>query len=138
MALNLKQQLAIQKGELKPTAIDGTLLEYVHVSAVNFARTFNSTHKVFDHEEKPRAAMYLQKMLSATAKAINSDSQYKIATMIVMASFIADFDTMTEQIFVNATQEQWENFIDSFIKQTTELFANVRLEEKAEYDSIGA
>lgn len=137
MALNLKDQLRIQKGELKPAVIgDATLIEYVHVSAVNFAREFNSNHKIFDHETYPKAATYLQKMLGATAKAINSDSNYKIATMVVMASFIASFPTMTEEMYVNASQVDFEEFLDSYIKQTTELFANVRIEEKQEYDGL--
>lgn len=137
MALNLKQQLAIQKGDLKPTVIgDETLLEYVHVSAINFAREFNSTHKVFDHEAYPKAAAYLQKMVGATAKAINSDSQYRTAAMVVMSSYIASHTSVTEEMLVNASQSAWEDFIDDNIKKTTEIFANVRLEEKQEYDGL--
>lgn len=136
MPFNLKQQLAIQSGELKPTGIDEPMIDYIHAASINFARVFQSTHKVFNEEDHSLAAAYLNKMLSATARAITGDSSSKNAALVIMVSFIAGHPTIVEQGFVNATQEEYESFINSYIEQSIELTANVKVDEKAAYGGI--
>ena len=141
MALLLHDQLRIQNGTLKPEAVTDQLIETAHASSINFARDFQVGYKVFptvDGEGAPinqLATAYLNKMLSATSKAISSDSAAKVAVMVVISSYIAE-TVDTPEVIENLTESFWEMVIGQQMETTIELFANVRIEEKAEYDSL--
>lgn len=135
MAFSLHNQLRIQSGDLKPTAVTDELIETAHASSINFARDFQVGYKDFVAEDKPLATKYLDKMLSATSKAITSDSAAKVAVMVVMASLIADKDYTVAEI-QGASESQWEGFVDDNMQTAVELFAKVRQDEKAEYDAL--
>ena len=142
MALSLEEQLLVQRLELKPTAVEDSLIELVHASAINYSRDFSTTYKQFDtvdgegNPQNQKANSYLTKMLSASQRAITSDSAGRQALMVVMSSMIADVEIATPEVIEAATSAQWEAFIDSNIQRAFELFANVRIDEKAEYDAI--
>ena len=80
MALSLEEQLLVQRLELKPTAVEDSLIELVHASAINYSRDFSTTYKQFDtvdgegNPQNQKANIYLTKMLSASQRAITSDS----------------------------------------------------------------
>lgn len=141
MSLSLHNQLRIQNGKLKPNAVSDALIETAHAASINFARDFQVGYKLFptvDGEGNPinqLATSYLNKMLSATTKAITSDSSAKVAVMVVISSLVAGKDYTVEQI-EGATEAQWEGFVKINMQTAVELFANVKQEEKAEYDSL--
>ena len=149
MALSLEEQLLVQRGELKPTAVEDSLIELVHASAINYARDFSTTYKQFDtvdgegNPQNQKANSYLTKMLSASQRAITSDSAGRQALMVVMSSLIANVTELngqpidvTPELIQGASAQAWESFINSRIQIAFELFANVRIDEKAEYDAI--
>lgn len=149
MALSLEEQLLVQRGELKPNDVDDQLIELVHASAINFAINFNVSYKQFDTVDdqgeptNQAAKRYLDKMLSVCQKAIRDDSDARQSLMIVMASIISNVEELggnpidvTPGLIEAATSEQWEAFINMSIQQAFELFANVRIDEKAEYGAI--
>lgn len=150
MGLTLTEQLRVIDGTLKPTVISDPLISLTHASGVNAARDFNSGYKIFPTSEEvdngdgtftttpinTKASGYLSKMLSATAKMITSDSTGLNSLMIVMASLISKEEVVTPQVIEGATIAQWEGFINDHIKPAMELFANVRIDEKSEYDAL--
>ena len=151
MALSLKEQLLVQRLELKPTAVEDSLIELVHASAINYARDFSTTYKQFDtvdgegNPQNQKANSYLTKMLSASQRAITSDSSGRQALMVVMSSMIANITEfngnsieITPELIQGASSEHWEQFINENIQRAFELFANVRIDEKAEYNNLPA
>ena len=141
MSLSLHDQLRIQNGTLKPIAVSDALIETAHAASINFARDFQVGYKLFptvDGEGNPinqLATSYLNKMLSATSKAITSDSAAKVAVMVVVSSYIAE-TVDTVDVIENAPQSLWETVISGQMQTAVELFANIKQEEKAEYDSL--
>ena len=152
MALNLSEQLQVIQGTLKPTSVDDLLIDLTHASGVNAARDFNTGYKLFPIIEiiddpdnvgefisvpiNTLASGYLNKMLSATAKMIAADSKGLISLMTVMASLMAELVSATPAFILGLTKDQWFGFINDNIITALELFANVRIEEKAEYDNL--
>lgn len=142
--LNLKEQLEVQRGDLKPNSVEDKLIEITHVSGINFARDFAVTYKVFPTDDggdpaqsiNTLASAYLSKMLSATNRMITADSSAIQSLNNVMASLIANENVATESVILNATLEQWEGFVNNNIHTAFELFAQVRQEEKTEYDAL--
>lgn len=150
MALSLTEQLRVIDGTLKPTLVNDVLIDLTHASGVNFARDFNVSYKQFPTSEEvddgqggtitnpinTEANAYLNKMLGASAKMITSDSKGLTSLMVVMASLIAKVNIVTAPVIEDATEAQWEGFINDHIIEALELFASVRIDEKADYTAL--
>jgi len=152
MALTLSEQLQLTANTLKPDVVNDPLIDLTHASGVNAARDFNTGYKIFptseviDDPDNPGnditvsintlASGYLNKMLGATAKMIAADSKGLYSLQSVMSSLIAKVTIVTVPVIEGATEAQWEGFINDHIIEALELFAAVRIEEKAEYDSL--
>lgn len=144
MALTLSEQLQLTANTLKPDLVDDQLITLTHASGVNAARDFNTGYKIFatdDGQDPPipinqKALAYLNKMLSATAKMIAADSKGLNSLQSVMASLMAEFPAATPVFIAGLIEVQWYDFINDNIITALELFAAVRIEEKAEYDNL--
>jgi len=143
MALTTTEQLDLMGNVLKPTSIgDKTLMEYAHASGLNYARDFNPSHKNFaplgdtPTQAEKDANTYLDKMLSATAKMIISDSKSLAALNGIMASLISEVVSVTSNSIISATTSQWEGFINNNILEAIELLAGIRVQERIEYNLL--
>lgn len=146
MSLNLSEQLELNAGTLKPNDVSDGILELTHMAGLNAARDFNPNHKVFDTVDNTDplnpipinqdANQYLNKMLSATARMVITDSDGLRSLRSVMTSLIASEGVVTPSVIANATEAQWYGFINDNIMTALELFAGVKVQEKAEYDLL--
>lgn len=156
MALNLSEQLQVISEDLKPDSVSDLLIDLTHASGVNAAISFNTGYKLFpiteviDDPDNPGtditvsinelASSYLNKMLRATAKMISAESGGLESLRSVMASLISNAVIgqieITAALIIGATPAEWYGFINNNIIKALELFANVRIEEKTEYDAL--
>lgn len=141
MALNLTDQLAVSSGEISPPDTTTKLITLTQASALNFARDFAPNAKEIptptdvSPENEVLAYAYLSKMLSAIQKLYAAGSSGNESLLLVMSSLIAGNSVTRAQIEA-AAQEDWETFINTYIENATEQFANVRNVEKAAYDAF--
>ena len=121
MSLNLSEQLELNAGTLFPNSVTDNILELTHMSGLNAARDFNTGYKIFptseviDDPDNPgtditvsinqKAATYLNKMLSATARMVITDSDGLRSLRSVMTSLIADETQATPSVIANATED---------------------------------
>ena len=143
MALNLSEQLKVQRGELKPTIVENSLIELVHAAGINYAKDFAVTYKtaanltdIDGNPVNPLAFNYVSKMLSTGNRMITSDGKALQSLSNVIAAFISSLAVATTELIEGATEQQWEDFINQKIELAFELFAQVKQEEKTDYAGL--
>ena len=131
MALTATEQLQLMDGTIAPPETDLQSL-ILQLAAIN-AEEFYLGYKTFDGETNPLAESYLNKVL-ATCDSIITGKGNIIALTRSMVVLIGK--TVSMAIIENATQEQWETFLDGKMIDAFELFSRVRKTEKAAYDAL--
>ena len=131
MALTATEQLQLMDGTIAPPETDLQSL-ILQLAAIN-AEEFYVGYKTFDGETNPEAEIYLNKVLSTCDSVITGRGDIIALTrsMVVLIG-----KTVSIAIVENATQEQWETFLDGKMIDAFELFSRVRKTEKAAYDAI--
>ena len=131
MALTATEQLQLMDGTIAPPSTDLQSL-ILQLAAIN-AEEFYVGYKTFDGETNPEAENYLNKVLSTCDSVITGRGDIIALTrsMVVLIG-----KTVSIAIIENATQEQWETFLDGKMIDAFELFSRVRKTEKAAYDAI--
>ena len=131
MALTATEQLSLMSGELAPPDTDLQSL-ILQIAAIN-AEEFYVGYKEFDGETNPLAENYLNKMLSTCDQVITGKGNILALTrsMVVLIGKAVTLNQIT-----NATQEQWETFLDGKMIDAFELFSRVRKTEKTAYDAL--
>jgi len=131
MALTATEQLQLMDGTIAPPETDLQSL-ILQLAAIN-AEKFYVGYKTFDGETNPEAENYLNKVLSTCDSVITGRGDIIALTrsMVVLIG-----KTVSIAIIENATQEQWETFLDGKMIDAFELFSRVRKTEKAAYDAI--
>lgn len=142
MSLDLKEQLDVQNGTLKPTSVEDGILELTQASGINYARDFMVSYKVFprvDIDGNPinvEAGRYIDKMVSACNQMIRAKSDGFNSLRISMASMIANVAQATPELIEGLSPDVWYDFINDNMESCVELFASVLIEEKTAYDAI--
>jgi len=131
MALTATEQLQLMDGTIAPPETDLQSL-ILQLAAIN-AEKFYVGYKTFDGGTNPEAENYLNKVLSTCDSVITGRGDIIALTrsMVVLIG-----KTVSIAIIENATQEQWETFLDGKMIDAFELFSRVRKTEKAAYDAI--
>ena len=134
MALTALEQLKIVNGEEGASPDTTDLRTLVKATAFIKAAEFQQTYKDVDSETQPLAASYLNKLFALNRQIIRGNSDESLFRVIV--TIIGAVPGVTLAIVQAATDTQWEVFVADNIMRAMEIVADVRKDEKTEYDGI--
>lgn len=137
MALSALEQIKIVNGEVSPSQTD--LRTLVKQSGYIFGTSFQQNYKEIPQsapltEAETLANSYITKMMNLVRTSLRStnadDSLYR-----VMISLIGESNVTFEQV-QQATDLQWEAFVQDQSDEAFEIFADIRRDEKTAYNSF--
>lgn len=133
MALTALQQLKLVNGldGASPDATD--LRTLVKASAYIYASNFYDTYKDFDGDVETLAKNYVNKIFSICKQVFKGGADLELFRIVV--TIIGKQPFSFAQI-VGASDSQWEDFVADNIGEAFEKLADVRRDEKTQYEAI--
>lgn len=142
MALTLTEQQDLLSGIYKPPSI--TLNQMLNLAVMNYALNFRENYTVFatvDGNGDPintDAQSYLSRMLRVCNRVVRQDTRQQVVSSFeqVMVSEIATTAAVTTTLLQNATDANWEQFVNTNILSAFEIVGGVLKAEKTAYDAL--
>ena len=133
MALTPTEQLRIISGNVKPPETD--LLSLILQSSFIHSNEFYDTYKEFDESTYPLADRYRKRIFALIQEIIDGDLSVVRNIMRMWVVILGETGYTIDQV-EQATQTQWENFVLDQIDESIEYVAQVKRNEKSEYQNI--
>ena len=150
MPISALEQLEIIKGTISPPS--SSLPQLIRAMSGNHALSFTQNVKDFPTTQttvetidgvdtdvesaiNTDASSYKRKVLDLCNRVLNDERGIINKIISINISIISD-GVNDIDVVKNATDAQWENFLNPYVFEAIEVLARVSASEKAEYDSI--
>jgi len=139
--MNILEQQQLRENQIKPPDIDLRVL--MEISLSNYMAGFRETLKQIPSKDansdpiNENAIQYRSKIINQISIIFNSDrAEFAKYLDKFIRAFIGFVQDVPYESIENATQAQWETFVENTIPKIFEEFAGTTSEGKAEYDNL--